>query len=108
MDKFKHLAVAIKQARLAKGMSQEDFAEILEVSSTHVKHMESGHRKPSIDMLFLICEKTGLSVDKILYSSESSKSQNDITLDSLVGLCSEEEKELIVKLVEAVLSMRNK
>ncbi len=108
MDKFKNLALAIKQARLVKGMSQEEFAEILEVSSTHVKHMESGHRKPSIDMLFLICEKTGLSVDKILYDSELLKSQNDMSLYALIDLCTEEEKELIIKLTEAVISMRNK
>lgn len=106
MDKYKLLASAIKQARLAKGMSQEEFAEILEVSATHVKHMESGHRKPSIDILFLICENTGLSIDNILYGEKHLKEELDINLEILINMCSNQEKKLIEKLIEAVLSTR--
>lgn len=106
MDKYKKLALAIKQARLANGLSQEEFAEILDVSSTHVKHMESGHRKPSVDMLFLICEKTGMSIDKILFSSEVLKTKNDEELDALINFCTDDEKKLIIKLVEAVMTNR--
>lgn len=57
MDEYKRLATTIKQTRIASGMSQEEFAEMLDVSSTHIKHMESGHRKPSVDILFLIAKK---------------------------------------------------
>lgn len=106
MDKYKLLALAIKQARLAKGLSQEEFAEILEVSATHVKHMESGHRKPSIDILFLICEHTSLSIDRILYGAQSSKNQSDINIETLIDMCTEEEKILIIKIIEAVLNSR--
>ncbi len=106
MDRYKLLASAIKQARLAKGMSQEEFAEILEVSATHVKHMESGHRKPSVDILFLICENTGLSIDRILYGEKLEKEDTDINIDTLINMCTSQEKKFIIKLIEAVISMR--
>ena len=66
MNVYEKLAMTIKAARIAQGMSQEEFAEKLEVSSTHVKHMESGHRKPSVDILFKIVELTGMSVDEVI------------------------------------------
>lgn len=104
MDKYSKLALSIKQARMAKGLSQEEFAELLDVSSTHVKHIESGHRKPSIDILFLICEKTGLSIDKILYDRDICKTELDLEIETLLSLCSENQKALVAKLINAILS----
>lgn len=108
MDKYKYLALAIKQARLAKGFSQEEFAELLDVSSTHVKHMESGHRKPSIEILFLICEITGLSLDRIIKNDECTEISVDEELLLLIDLCTKKEKQLFKKIVEAVISNRDK
>ena len=107
MSELKILASAIKQSRIAKGFSQEEFAEMLNVSATHIKHMESGHRKPSIEVLFMICKYTGLSIDKILYQKKENTNNIDSNLDLLIGLCSNEEKILITKLIEAVISSRN-
>ena len=42
------LREAIRNERKNKRITQEELAEMLEVSPTHVKHIESGHRKPSI------------------------------------------------------------
>lgn len=36
----------IRKGRKNKKITQEELAEKLEVSPTHVKHIESGHRKP--------------------------------------------------------------
>lgn len=105
MDSFKSLAIAIKQARLSKGLSQEAFAEILNVSATHVKHIESGHRKPSVEILFEICKRTDLSIDSILKNEQKNISEIDVKLETLIGLCSENEKLLIAKIVESIISM---
>ena len=40
------LREAIRKGRKNKKITQEELAEKLEVSPTHVKHIESGHRKP--------------------------------------------------------------
>ena len=42
------LRETIRNERKNKRITQEELAEMLEVSPTHVKHIESGHRKPSI------------------------------------------------------------
>ena len=40
------LRETIRNERKDKRITQEELAEMLEVSPTHVKHIESGHRKP--------------------------------------------------------------
>lgn len=106
MDEFRNLAMAIKQARISKGFSQEEFAEVLDVSSTHVKHMESGHRKPSLEILFKICSSTDLSIDDVLGVSKTYHNEADVKLKTLINLCSEKEKILIIKIIEALISVR--
>lgn len=106
MDEFKNLAMAIKQARISKGFSQEEFAEVLDVSSTHVKHIESGHRKPSLEILFKICSKTDLSIDAVLCVSKTYLDEVDIKLKTLIDLCDKREKLLVVKIIEAIISER--
>ena len=106
MDIFLNLAKSIKNARLAKGITQEEFAEMLNVSSTHIKHLESGHRKPSIDMLFSICKITDMSIDIIVLGNKLFSEEIDQQLFSSIKLCSKEEKSLILKLIEAIISNR--
>lgn len=106
MDEYKRLAAAIKETRIASNMSQEEFAEMLDVSSTHFKHMESGHRKPSVDILFRIARKTGMSIDRILYDKEISDSETYVALNAVLALCTEKEKTLIVKIAEAIIANR--
>ena len=42
------LGNAIRNARISRNLSQEDFSEMIGISPTHLKHIESEHRKPSI------------------------------------------------------------
>ena len=107
MDVYEKLAMAIKAARIACGMSQEEFAEKLDVSSTHVKHMESGHRKPSVDILFKIVELTGMSVDNVISRSTDIKSSTDAALISTLGLCSDKEKKLVLKITKDIIESRD-
>ncbi|MGN0487509.1 MAG: helix-turn-helix transcriptional regulator [Acutalibacteraceae bacterium] len=107
MNIYEKLAMAIKAARIAHGMSQEEFAEKLDVSSTHVKHMESGHRKPSVDILFKIVELTGMSVDEVISNNTKIENKTDVSLMSILSLCSEKEKQLVLKITEDIIANRD-
>ena len=103
MNVYEKLAMTIKAARIAQGMSQEEFAEKLEVSSTHVKHMESGHRKPSVDILFKIVELTGMSVDEVISEKTKLENETDVNIMSILSLCSEKEKRLVLNITKILL-----
>lgn len=106
MDIYKRLAIAIKQSRNAIGLSQEEFAEKLDVSSTHIKHLESGHRKPSVEILFSISRLTGMSIDRLLFSEDEKESAYTEQLNAIIDMCLEDEKKLLSEIAQAIIANR--
>lgn len=66
------LGNAIRQARIANNLTQEELAEMIGITPTHLKHIESEHRKPSIDVLFKFASYLHLSLDSLLSPSVES------------------------------------
>ena len=70
MDMWKDLAEMIRVARINRSISQEYLAELLDVSPTHIRHIESGHRKPSLELLFEAAKILDLSVDAVIFGAK--------------------------------------
>lgn len=65
---------AIKNARLKADITQEELAEKIGISVTHLKHIESEHRMPSVQLLIKIMTVLGMSFDDIVFDThEDSK-----------------------------------
>ncbi len=65
---------AIKNARLKADITQENLAEKIGISVTHLKHIESEHRMPSVPLLIKIMTVLGMSFDDIVFDThEDSK-----------------------------------
>lgn len=56
----------IKEVRNTLGLSQEAFAEQLDIGRVHLAKIEVGMRAPSIDVLIQISLKTGYSLDFLI------------------------------------------
>ena len=95
MNSIDRLAVDIKKARLEKGLTQEELAELLNITPTHVKHIESGHRKPSVDVLFSIAEKLNMSLDNIIFTQRTSSQELQNSIDNLLNSLCESELRVI-------------
>ena len=67
--------MALREARLEKNYTQEYLAELLNITPTHMKHIESGHRKPSIEVYFKMVEVLGFSTDSFLLKEASAKTE---------------------------------
>lgn len=106
MTTTQRLAAEIKLARVQMGLSQEQLAEILDVTPTHVKHLESGHRKPSVELLFVLAQTLHFSLDEIVFPSISQKEQLRIQIDSLLEGCSEKEHRLIRDMITSIIKNR--
>ncbi len=61
------LAETIRTSRMNRGLSQECLAELLDVSPTHIRHIESGHRKPSLELLFQAAKILDISLDALVF-----------------------------------------
>ena len=78
-------------------------AEMLEVSPTHVKHIESGHRKPSIEILFEIAKILNISLDGVVFSkNESARTDTRKEIDRLLDVSDEASLRFILSVLEAL------
>lgn len=66
MDKHL-LGETIQQARVKKGYTQEQLAEILDISQIHLANIEGGRRNPSVPLLFQMMELLDFSVDGLVF-----------------------------------------
>ena len=97
------LREAIRNERKDKRIIQEELAEMLEVSPTHVKHIESSHRKPSIEILFEITKILNISLDGVVFSkNESARTDTRKEVDRLLDVSDEASLHFILSVLEAL------
>ena len=97
---FKQVGHRIKAAREAKGLSQEDLAALVDLSSTHVSVIERGIKSTRLDKFIAIANALEVSADELLI---------DVVKHSVMGvsneiynMISELPKEEQVKILNAV------
>ena len=94
---------AIRQERKSKRITYEELAEMLDISPTHIKHIESGHRKPSIEILFEIARVLNLSLDGVVFPKDIT--QSDLTrgkIDRLFDSLDEDSLQFVLTVLEAL------
>lgn len=65
-----NVGTCIRSARIKKNYSQEYLAELIQITPTHLKHIESGHRKPSIEVYFELAHVLDFSTDAMILGQE--------------------------------------
>lgn len=97
------LAGSHPQRAINKRITQEELAEMLEVSPTHVKHIESGHRKPSIEILFGLTKILNISLDEVVFPKKNTP--HDATrgkIERLLDISDEASLQFILSVLEAL------
>jgi len=100
------LGTAIRAARLKKNITQEALAEALGISPTHEKHIESGHRLPSVEVLFAIAQALDLSLDNIVFPEQENKSGRKKEISILLNHCTERELAVLLDVARSLLQNR--
>ena len=72
-----NIGMNIKRLRLAKGLTQEQLAELLTISTAAVSKWEARNTYPDITMLFPLAEIFGVTVDELLGYDEA-KAKADV------------------------------
>jgi transcriptional regulator with XRE-family HTH domain len=67
------LGEALRRARKAAGISQEDLAFEAKIDRTYVSQLENGHKSPTVDVLFRICPVLGLAASELIAQVERSR-----------------------------------
>ena len=78
------IGTILYERRNAKGLSQEELAERVNISTTHMSHIETGNTKLSLPVLVRLAEALQVRTDDLLYDTRASGKQS--TVDEMAAL----------------------
>ena len=96
---FHDIGLAIKRAREAAGMTQEQLAYIVDRAPRTIMYNENDGQHPSLNTFYQMVTMFDISVDQYFYPSKNKGSECRKRIDAMLG--SLDEKEL--KIVEATI-----
>ncbi|MCL2514098.1 MAG: helix-turn-helix transcriptional regulator [Oscillospiraceae bacterium] len=106
MDCLKNLGPAVKKARVNIMLSQEQLAEKLNITATHVKHIEGGHRFPSVEVLFRLATILNLSLDQLIFDEADNKDFINKKIIALLNACEDNELKIVFDLIQSIIINR--
>ncbi len=106
MDYYK-IGQRIRKARRAHGLSQEELAERINISTTHMSHIETGNTKLSLSVLVDIAAALEVRTDDLLSDGERTTVSTALEeISSILEKCNTQEAKVVVDVVKAAkLSM---
>lgn len=96
---IKSIGSFLKELRKEKGLTQEQFAEIMYVSNRTVSRWETGRNAPDLDILIKISEYYDVSLSEILEGKRKGENMNNEMKENILKVAdySNEEKIKILK-----------
>ena len=93
----------IKEAREQAHLTQEELAEIVDISPTHMSVIERGVKTPKLDTFVKIANALHLSADALLQDVVTPVTENiTAELASRIGRLSEKEQNRILNAIRAL------
>lgn len=90
----------VRKIRKAQGLSQENLAEMIGISTTHMSHIETGNTKLSLSVFVAIADALEVNADDLLSREAHESKRNSLThIAELLENCSAQE----VRVAEDVL-----
>ena len=101
LDK-KLIGIRIMQRRKGMGLTQEQLAELLNISKNHLSSIERGLYVPTTQLVFKICETLGETPDYYLIGKITPESNETMKLLQRMPLTTQK---LVLRLLEVYLEM---
>ena len=92
----------IRKYRKAMGISQEQLAEKVGISNTHMSHIETGNTKLSLPVLVELSKALEVRTDDLLFDSPSEKEMSVKELNETLESCTSEEIRIIADMAKAL------
>ncbi len=100
MDYYR-IGQRIRRFRKAGRLSQEQLAETVGISVTHLSHIETGNTKLSLAVFAAIAEALGVQADELLYDAPNGKNLAKQDILDILDSCSAKEAYILHDLMKA-------
>ncbi len=103
------IGMNIKNARMKKGLSQEQLAETLDITNTHISYLETDTKYPSLDMLIKIANALDVSADDLLVGELThTSSPVGRELHAILQDCNHDEREMLIQILKFIKKLFRK
>ena len=94
----------IRKTRKAHGLSQEQLAELVGISTTHMSHIETGTTKLSLPVLVSLAEALEVSTDDLLFCGSPTERGSVLAeLTQLLESCTTQQLKITVDVLRATI-----
>lgn len=94
----------IRKTRKAYGLSQEQLAELVGISTTHMSHIETGNTKLSLPVLVSLAEALEVSTDDLLFCGSPTERGSVLAeLTQLLESCTTQQLKITVDVLRATI-----
>jgi len=101
MDYFK-IGQRIRRFRKAQGLSQEQLAEAVNISTPHMSHIETGNTKLSLPVLVSLAAHLNISVDELLFDSPANRKINALKeIEAILESCTPKQTVIISEIIKS-------
>ena len=101
MDYFE-IGQRIRKIRKARGLSQEQLAELIGISTTHMSHIETANTKLSLPVFVEIANILEVQTDALLYDEpKDSVSTAICEISDVLEACDAKQARIITEIVKA-------
>ena len=99
---FHDIGRAIKRAREASGMTQEQLAYIVDRSPRTIMYNENDGQHPSLNTFYQLVTMFDISVDQYFYPSRNANSECRKRIDAMLGSLNERELKIVEATIQAM------
>ena len=101
LDYYK-IGQKIRKFRKAQGLSQEQLAEAVNISTPHMSHIETGNTKLSLPVLVNISQALHCSVDDLLFDNPLHQKNNALKqIESVLNACTPKQTVIISEIIKS-------
>lgn len=102
MINFKLIGQRIKNSRREKNYTQEDFSELLGISTEHLSRIETGSCRPSLQLIEKICSILDVTEESLMFGEKSyGENHNELAVKLA---CLPKEKQQAISLIIDLIS----
>ena len=103
------IGARIRKFRKARGYSQELLAEKVDISTTHMSHIETGSTKLSLQVLVDIAGVLNVTTDALLFEEKEQKAKPlSAEITTLWQQCTPQEAQLLLDVLQATKAAMDK
>ncbi|MGN0136959.1 helix-turn-helix domain-containing protein [Anaerotignum sp.] len=108
LDYYK-IGQRIRKFRKALGLSQDQLAEAVNISTPHMSHIETGNTKLSLPVLVSIAQALNVSTDELLSDTPASRKNDALQqIQSVLDSCSPKQTIIIAEIIKSAKAAMDK